>query len=583
MSLDENSFIPNGFTEGGPEYPGTDPDYSMNGYINTEDGASPNGQYRAPEYSAGTGRSYNVVPDMGAAPAAAEIPTVDEEPLKKGKNSDEPKSLKGDSGQEPADEKKKKKKFPVWQIIVLILALAAAALVGVFLYIASTYEDRFIEGTYINGIYAGDKGVEEIEQEIRQRVEDYSIEVTFRGGAKETITGQSIGYEYVSSGGVAKLLEEQDPKEWLSGRFGAEKTFTVSEATKFDPEKLSAVLNALPEMQAGNYLAPTNAFLAIENNAFTIVPETQGNTLVYDELYTRVSQAAAGSALTVDIGADENAYEKPVVYADNADLISQRDSLNGFLQTVITYDLKDGTTKTIDGSTLINWISQDENGWYYIDDGNVMANVEAYVTELAAEVDNVKSGVDFQSSALGVIALPTATYGLQIGKDQEVAQLFTEIMERTTTERAPIYSMDYTISLSDLGIGNTYIEIDIPNQHLYYYKDGVLTLESDIVSGSEYTTPTPRGIFYIQNREQNVTLLGPYLADGKTRSYTTLVKYWLPFDIANGVGLHDASWRAEFGGDIYRGGGSHGCVNMPEAVVANLFYIVSVGTPVLVI
>ena len=284
----------------------------------------------------------------------------------------------------------------------------------------------------------------------------------------------------------------------------------------------------------------------------------------------------------MDIGADENAYEKPVVYADNPDLIYQRDNLNGFLQTVITYDLKDGTTRTLDGSTMINWISQDENGWYYVDEGNVMANVEAYVTALAAEVDNVRTGVDFHSSALGVITLPTATYGLQIGKDQEVAQLFTEIMERTTTERTPIYSMDYTITLADLGIGNTYIEIDIPNQHLYYYRDGALMLESDIVSGSEYTSPTPRGIFYIQNREQNVTLLGPYLADGKTRSYTTLVKYWLPFDIANGVGLHDASWRAEFGGDIYLGGGSHGCVNMPESVVANLFYIVSVGTPVLV-
>ena len=573
MSVDENSFVPDEFTDdvhNGEEQYGA-PVYGTEQEL----------RYGSPEEDAD--RSYNVVPDMGAAPYTAEIPTVDEEPQKKEEYTDPPKYLKEETEKEPEEKKKKKKKIPIWQIVVLCLALITAGLVGAFLYVASTYKDRFIEGTYINGIYAGGRGAEEIEQEIRQRVEDYSIEVTFRGGAKETIDGKSIGYEYVSSGGVAKLLEEQDTKEWLSGKFGAEKIYTVSEATKYDPEKLSAVLRALPEIQPGNYLAPTNAFLAIENNAFTIVPETQGNTLIYDELFAKVSQAAAGSALTVDIGADENAYEKPIVYADNPDLIYQRDNLNGFLQTVITYDLKDGTTRTLDGSTLINWISQDENGMYYVDEGNVMANVEAYVTALAAEVDNVRTGVDFQSSALGVIALPTATYGLQIGKDQEVAQLFTEIMERTTTERAPIYSMDYTISLSDLGIGNTYIEIDIPNQHLYYYKDGVLTLESDIVSGSEYTTPTPRGIFYIQNREQNVTLLGPYLADGKTRSYTTLVKYWLPFDIANGVGLHDASWRAEFGGDIYLGGGSHGCVNMPEAVVANLFYIVSVGTPVLVI
>ena len=572
MSVDENSFVPDGFTD---DVHNGEEQYGAPVY-----GTEPEPRYGSPEEDAG--RSYNVVPDMGAAPYTAEIPTVDEEPQKKEEYTDPPKYLKEETEEEPEEKKKKKKKIPIWQIVVLCLALITAGLVGAFLYVASTYKDRFIEGTYINGIYAGNRGAEEIEQEIRQRVEDYSIEVTFRGGAKETIDGKSIGYEYVSSGGVAKLLEEQDTKEWLSGKFGAEKIYTVSEATKYDTEKLSAVLRGLPEMQPGNYLAPTNAFLAIENNTFTIVPETQGNTLIYDELFAKVSQAAAGSALTVDIGADENAYEKPVVYADNPDLVYQRDDLNGFLQTVITYDLKDGTTRTLDGSTMINWISQDENGMYYVDEGNIMANVDAYVTALAAEVDNVRTGVDFQSSALGVIALPTATYGLQIGKNQEVTQLFTEIMERTSTERTPIYSMDYTITLSDLGIGNTYIEIDIPNQHLYYYKDGALMLETDIVSGSEYTTPTPRGIFYIQNREQNVTLLGPYLADGKTRSYTTLVKYWLPFDIANGIGLHDASWRAEFGGDTYLGGGSHGCVNMPEAVVANLFYIVSVGTPVLV-
>ena len=547
MRLDDSNFVPNDFAEGD------------------------------------AGRSYNIVPDMGAAPAAADIPTVDEHDGEFVKNAEESENIMEDTEWESEDEIKKKKKFPVWQVLLLLFALAAASLIGVFLYIADTYKDRFIEGTYINGIYAGDKGVEEIEQDIRKRVEDYSIEVTFRGGAKETITGQAIGYEYVSSGGVAKLLEEQDPKEWLSGKFGSKKFFTVSEATKYDQEKLASALNALPEMQAGNYAAPTDAFLSIENNTFTITPETQGNTLVYDELFSKVSQAAAGSALTVDIENDDSAYEKPGVYADNPDLIAQRDNLNGFLQTVITYDLKDGSTRTIDGATLINWISQDENGWYYIDEGNVMANVEAYVTALASEVDDVKTGVSFQSSAMGVITLPSATYGLQIGKDQEVTQLFTEIMERTSTERTPIYSMDYTITLGDLGIGNTYIEVDIPNQHLYYYKDGALTLETDIVTGSEYTTPTPRGIFYIQSREQNVTLLGPYLADGVTRSYTTLVKYWLPFDIANGIGFHDASWRAEFGGDIYLGGGSHGCVNMPEAVAASLFQTVSVGTPVLVI
>ena len=67
MSLDENNFVPDGFTD--------------DGHMGEE-------QYGAPVYGTepepwnssleeGAGRSYNVVPDMGAAPYTAEIPTVD--------------------------------------------------------------------------------------------------------------------------------------------------------------------------------------------------------------------------------------------------------------------------------------------------------------------------------------------------------------------------------------------------------------------------------------------------------------------------------------------------------------------------
>ena len=39
------------------------------------------------------------------------------------------------------------------------------------------------------------------------------------------------------------------------------------------------------------------------------------------------------------------------------------------------------------------------------------------------------------------------------------------------------------------------------------------------------------------------------------------VDYWMPFD--GDIGIHDSSWRDEYGGDIYRENGSHGCVNTP--------------------
>jgi lipoprotein-anchoring transpeptidase ErfK/SrfK len=47
-------------------------------------------------------------------------------------------------------------------------------------------------------------------------------------------------------------------------------------------------------------------------------------------------------------------------------------------------------------------------------------------------------------------------------------------------------------------------------------------------------------------------------------------------------GLHDASWRDEFGGDIYEEDGSHGCVNLPTSAAATLYDLVDYGTPVIV-
>ena len=46
------------------------------------------------------------------------------------------------------------------------------------------------------------------------------------------------------------------------------------------------------------------------------------------------------------------------------------------------------------------------------------------------------------------------------------------------------------------------------------------------------------------------------------------------------IGIHDAKWRKEFGGDIYKNGGSHGCINLPKEAAEKIYDKVEVGTPV---
>lgn len=116
---------------------------------------------------------------------------------------------------------------------------------------------------------------------------------------------------------------------------------------------------------------------------------------------------------------------------------------------------------------------------------------------------------------------------------------------------------------------NSYIDISIGNQKLNYYEKGKLVLSSDIVTGINNGTPV--GNYKVISKARNVNLRG---AD-----YVSFVNYWIAF-IGHSYGMHDASWRSTFGGNIYKYDGSHGCVNMPYHKVKELYNMVEIGTPV---
>ena len=114
-----------------------------------------------------------------------------------------------------------------------------------------------------------------------------------------------------------------------------------------------------------------------------------------------------------------------------------------------------------------------------------------------------------------------------------------------------------------------HINVSISSQTLTYYEYGEVVLSSPVVTGINNGTPT--GTFRVLNKARSVTLKGP--------DYESFVNYWIAFK-GSSYGLHDASWRSSFGGNIYRYNGSHGCVNMPYYKVQALYNMVEIGTPV---
>ena len=155
--------------------------------------------------------------------------------------------------------------------------------------------------------------------------------------------------------------------------------------------------------------------------------------------------------------------------------------------------------------------------------------------------------------------------------------MIANIQNAETVTREPQYAR-LAASHEGNDYGGSYVEIDLTNQHVWVYVNGQCVVETDCVTGNpQEGNGTPQGVYSIAYKQMNTTLRGPKLPDG-TYEWESPVTYWMPFN--GGIGLHDAPWRSAFGGNIYQGGGSHGCVNLPPSVAGTVYNNIQAGTPV---
>ena len=469
--------------------------------------------------------------------------------------------------------KKKHKGLKVTGIVAAMLAVTAGCAYGAASYY---YADRFFEGTYINGINCSNKTAYEVEQLIASNVENYSIQVSARNQEAQSISGSQINYRYMSDGEVLGLLKQQKPYEWVRGFFET-KSYTTQENVTFDKNLLQAEVRSLSCAQPENQVDPENAYVALEGSEFTIVPETEGSKLKVKEAYQALDAAISGSQTSIDLGSTPDVYAVAAVTSEDPALQATKDAYNNYTRASITYTFGDQTV-TLDGNTLKDWLEFDDKGQLVQDDATFTQHIKDYVAQLASEHDTVGTTRSFYTTSGRTVSVYGSAYGWKINQDEEVAQLTEEIRTGAQVTREPVYSMRAN-AYGYNDIGSTYIEVDMTNQHMYYYQNGSIIFDSDIVSGDiRYEDrATPPGIFTLYYKKSPDVLRGQKKPDG-TYEYETQVTYWMPFN--GGIGFHDATWQDYFGGDRYTYAGSHGCINLPYDAAAALYNIIDSNVPI---
>ena len=349
--------------------------------------------------------------------------------------------------------------------IVIGIIISFCALLVIYFGITMYFTNHFYFGSTISCVNVSGKTVEEVDEQMPSEVEEYTLELEERGNTKEQIKASDIGLEYNSDGKVKELKDKQNPFAWIIALFD-KKDSKISEVVTYDEELLQECLDKLSCFDSSNIIEPQNPSFQYTDDGYVIVDEVCGNKINKDILYDRVIDAILKGEKTIDLESS-NCYENPQYTSNSQEVIDTKDILNKYIDSEITYTFGD-KTEVLDGSTINNWLKVNENLEITFDE----KKIKSYLDKLSSTYDTVGKTRDFVTSLGTTIKVSGGDYGWSINKNEEVQELIEIIKEGQTITKEPIY-MQTAISHDNNDIGNTYVEINMTKQHLWFYKNGV--------------------------------------------------------------------------------------------------------------
>ncbi|WBW49655.1 L,D-transpeptidase family protein [Peptoniphilus equinus] len=443
----------------------------------------------------------------------------------------------------------------------LSLALILLAIVGVYVLGALFFNDIYMPRTYINGKDFSLTAKSELEENYNAIYDNYTLTLKERDG-EEVIPTAAFDYTDRLKEGAEVA---QNPMYWPLYLL-VDKQYKAPSVSTMDRAEFQTVLSGLTLLSTPR-VAPQDAKVIYDGTAFTIQEEVLGNTIDTAKFTAAVEKAIQNRDDVLDLDAAE-IYIAPQKTKDDPQLLALRDGKNSVLGFSITYDFAD-RQEVLQADRLANLYGIDDKGNFTVD----KSLVENYVATTLKAYDTFKGTRDFSTTGLGVARVPGGIYGwlTDIGKTTDA--LVQALNDGKTVTMKPVYKLEGH-SRAQNDVGNSYIEIDLGRQHMWLYREGQLVLDTPVVTGNPNEgNSTPTGTQKIWSRETDRILKG--------KTWESHVNYWLPFDWT-GCGVHDSEWRDQYGNTIYRTNGSHGCVNTPPAVMAQLYDNTFYNMPVVI-
>lgn len=456
--------------------------------------------------------------------------------------------------------------------LAIILCIILVSLMGTYIGLAIYYHNAFPYGTWINSVYCTGRSIQEVNSDLADNFTYEGLTVYDKDGNSYVIAAEDIHYQFDFMKALEIYQKQKNPWMWIDSLYHGGNT-EISPVVSYDRQALEKIIDEIP-------------FLSVEKgrpdeaHVVSIVKTNQGYELLNertDVLKVDMAKDAIVSAVEESRGevslVDEDCYHDLDLTAQMQDTLDTWDQVERFQQCGIVYKMGDEQIN-LDAAVVCDWIEVDEDGSFVKDDnGNLKLKenaVEEFIDELADEYDTVGVSRQFRATRGELVTVEGGTYGNKIDRSAEVEYLTEAFLNNRQEVHEPIYTQTAWVQGKN-DIGSTYIEVDMTEQMMYYYVDGVQKIATPIVTGNtSRRMGTPSGVNYVYLKQTNRILRG--------EGYASHVDFWMP--VKGNIGIHDAAWRSKFGGTIYQTNGSHGCINTPRDAMVQLYESAEIGTPV---
>lgn len=454
--------------------------------------------------------------------------------------------------------------------MAVILGIATVSLMATYVGLAVYYRNAFTYGTWINGIYCTGKSIQEVNEELTEDFTYEGVAITDREGNRYVISAEEIAYQFDFMEALDIYQKRQNPWMWIDSLFGGHQV-ELTPVVSYDQDAFEASFAALPFCQNGKKDKDRSVEIVRTAQGYALVNERTG-VLSLEQAKAAVQAAVDDSVGQVSLAA-AGCYHDLELTAQMQETLDIWEKIAGFQQCGIVYQMGEEEVP-VDASVVCDWIATDDNGRFLFDESGELQlrehAIEDFVEKLAAEYDTVGASRQFLSTRGELVTVEGGLYGNKIDREAEIAYLTQAFHDKRNEVHRPAYTQEAWKQGKE-DIGSTYIEVDMGEQKMYYYVDGVLVIDTPIVTGNtSRRMGTPSGVNYVYLKQKNRILRG--------QGYASHVDFWMP--VKGNIGIHDASWRGNFGGTIYQTNGSHGCINTPRPAMEQLYDMAEVGTPV---